>query len=334
MSKKTLLTIVQYIVFLGLGIGIIYWMFSKMTTEQIDAMFASIKQTRLWMLIPIFFVGFLSHWFRAVRWNLMLEPLDIKPKTSNTFFAVMIGYMTNLVIPRAGEVAKCTVLARYEKVPADKMIGTIVAERAFDVLCLGIITLVTFFLEADVITSLMSSGFGSKQSSSTIYLVLVAGLVLGIVALVVIYVKFKHTAIGKFIKGLAAGITSILKLKRNGMFILMTFLIWGMYWFQIVLGFWCMPFTEHLSINTAFVILVVGSVGVIATPGGIGAYPALVATALSLYNIDMNTHGQAFGWVSWLLQVAVVLLLGALSLVLLPIINRTPHNAQTPVDRE
>lgn len=332
MSKKTLLTILQYVVFLGLGIGIIYWMFGKMTDEQVDAMFSSIKQTRLWMLIPIFLVGFLSHWFRAMRWKLMLEPMDIHPKTNNTFFAVMIGYMTNLALPRAGEVAKCTVLARYEKVPADKMIGTIVAERAFDVLCLGIITLITFFLEADVITSLMNSLSGGKQGDKTIYIVLVVLMVLGILSLVIIYRKFKHTAIGKFIMGLAEGVTSIFQLKKRGSFLLLTFLMWGMYWFQIVLGFWSLPFTDHLSPNVAFVILVMGSVGIIATPGGIGAYPALVATSLSLYNIDASTHGQAFGWVSWVVQVAVVLLLGALSLILLPIVNKTPHNAQTAVD--
>lgn len=333
MNKKTLLTILQYVVFLGLGIGIIYWMFSKMTDEQVDAMFSSIKQTRLWMLLPIFTVGFLSHWFRAMRWNLMLEPLDIKPKTANTFFAVIIGYMTNLAIPRAGEVAKCTILARYEKVPADKMIGTIVAERAFDVLCLGIITLVTFFLEADVITSLMNSVPGnSGQNKTNLYIFLVAGMITGLLVLVIIYRKFKHTAIGKFIIGLAQGVTSIFQLKKRSKFILLTFLIWGMYWFQIILGFWSLPFTEQLPVNAAFVILVVGSVGVIITPGGIGAYPALVATALSLYNIDASTHGQAFGWVSWAVQVAVVLILGVVSLILLPLLNKTPHNAQASVD--
>lgn len=332
MSKKTLFTIIQYIVFLGLGIGIIYWMFSKMTNEQIDAMFTSIKQTRLWMLIPIFFVGFLSHWFRAMRWNTMLDPLGIHPKTSNTFFAVMIGYLTNLAVPRAGEVAKCTVLARYEKVPADKMIGTIVAERAFDVLCLGVITLIAFFIEADAITNLLNNMSGSAGSKTNLYIFLIAALLLGIFALYIIYKKFQHTAIGKFILGLAQGVTSIFHLKKRWQFILFTFLIWGMYWFQLVLGFWSLPFTEHLSPSVAFVLLFVGSVGVIVTPGGIGAYPALIASALSLYNIDASTQGQAFGWVSWLLQVVVVLLLGALSLILLPIVNRTPHDAQTAVD--
>src|SRR5690242_14160696 len=108
MNKKTLLTILQYVVFLGLGVGIIYWMMSKLSPEQRSSMLDAIKATRLWMLVPIFIIGFLSHWFRALRWKLLLEPMDIRPTTANTFFAVMIGYVTNLAIPRAGEVAKCT----------------------------------------------------------------------------------------------------------------------------------------------------------------------------------------------------------------------------------
>lgn len=328
MKKKTLLTIVQYVIFLGLGIGIIYWMFSKMTTEQIDIMLDSIKQTRLWYLLPIFIVGFLSHYFRALRWKLMLEPMDIRPTTTNTFFAVMIGYITNLVLPRAGEVAKCTVLARYEKVPADKMIGTIVAERAFDVVCLGLITLLAFVLEADVIGDMLNNTFGGVANNTSLIVLLLLAGVAGVTSLVFVYIRYKESKIGKFIGGLAQGVMSILQLKKRGLFLLYTILIWAMYWFSVVLGFWAMPATEHLTLSIALVVLIVGSVGIIATPGGIGAYPALVASALSVYNVDANTHGQAFGWVSWSVQMGIIVVLGVLSIILLPVINRKPEDAK------
>lgn len=332
MSKKTLLTVLQYVIFLGLGIGIIYWMFSKMTAEQIDIMLGSIKQTRAWYLVPIFIVGFLSHFFRALRWKLMLEPMNIRPTTTNTFFAVMVGYITNLVLPRAGEVAKCTVLARYEKVPADKMIGTIVAERAFDVVCLGLLTFLAFVLEADVIGKMLSDTFGGFAGKTSFLLVLLGLAAIGIITLVFLYRKFKHTKIGQFLGGLMQGGMSILQLKKRGMFILYTALIWGSYWFLVVLGFWSMPATEHLTLSTALVVLIVGSVGIIATPGGIGAYPALVASALSVYGVDAKTHGQAFGWVSWSVQMGIVVILGVLSIILLPIVNNKQKDAEAAVD--
>src|SRR5690348_15598721 len=119
MNKRTLITVAQYLVFLGLGIGIIYYMFHSMSADDKDKMIASIKQTRLIFLVPVIIGGFFSHFFRALRWKLLLKPLQIFPGTVNTTLSVLIGYLVNLLVPRMGEVAKCTVLARYEKVPAD-----------------------------------------------------------------------------------------------------------------------------------------------------------------------------------------------------------------------
>ena len=144
--KKTLITILQYVVFLGLGIWIVYHMLHQLTAQQETELVAAIKSINAWFLIPICFVGFLSHFFRALRWRYLLETVEMKPTVLNTTFAVMIGYITNLVLPRAGEVAKCTVLAKYEKMPAHKMIGTIVAERAFDIVCLLVIAIFAFLV--------------------------------------------------------------------------------------------------------------------------------------------------------------------------------------------
>lgn len=131
--KKAILTILQYLVFLGLGIWIVYHMLHQLSDREQTELMDAIKSIDAWYLIPISVVGFFSHFFRALRWRYLLETVDMKPTITNTFFAVMIGYVANLALPRAGEVAKCTVLAKYEKMPAHKMIGTIVAERAFEI---------------------------------------------------------------------------------------------------------------------------------------------------------------------------------------------------------
>src|ERR1044071_220596 len=159
MKKRTLITILQYVVFLGLGILIIYRMFSQMSPQDKADMMDSVRQTRLWVLAPVLVLGFFSHYFRSLRWKLLLKPLYIRPRTTNVTLAVLLGYLVNLLLPRMGEVAKCTVLARYEHVPADKMVGTIVAERAFDVLCLILVTILAFVLQADVIGDYASSMF-------------------------------------------------------------------------------------------------------------------------------------------------------------------------------
>lgn len=326
MSKKILLTVLQYIIFLGLGIAIIMYMSGQLSAEDKANMMAAIKGVELWMLIPIFIAGFLSHYFRALRWKLLLEQVDVRPSTTNTTFAVLIGYIANLVLPRAGEVAKCTVLARYEKVPADKMIGTIVAERAFDVVCLMVITIVAFVSQADIIGDYASGLFGTMSGNAkgliaTIYFkIFIIVAFVGLIAFILLLKRIKETKVGQFIKGLGDGVKSIFKLKKVGMFMLYTALIWGLYWFLLMLGFWSMSQLSHLSGLAAMVVLVFGSIGMIATQGGIGAYPYLVGKILLFYGIA-EAHGLAFGWVSWTVQTGVVVIFGVVALVLLPIYN-------------
>ncbi|MBZ0099706.1 MAG: flippase-like domain-containing protein, partial [Taibaiella sp.] len=228
MNKKVLLTVLQYIIFLGLGVAIILYMSGKLSDEQKADMMGAIKSVRLWLLAPIFLIGFLSHYFRALRWKLLLEQVHVKASTTNTTLAVLIGYITNLVLPRAGEVAKCTILARYEKVPADKMIGTIVAERAFDMVCLILITIAAFVFQASYIGDYAEDLFGPMSSkvkgvAATIYFQVF--LVVGFVFLIAFFLflkRIRQTKVGQFIKGLGDGIKSIFKLKKRGMFLLYT----------------------------------------------------------------------------------------------------------------
>src|SRR5215213_6845489 len=150
MNKK-LLAYLQYLFFIALAGFFIWLSFRNIDAQKWKQLLAALRQAKLWIFFPVLFLLLLSHWLRAVRWKMLIEPLGYKPSTLNVFFGVMVGYFVNLGAPRLGEIVKCTVLARYEKVPADKLVGTIVAERAFDLLCLIIFCGVTIALEFDVI---------------------------------------------------------------------------------------------------------------------------------------------------------------------------------------
>lgn len=335
MKKRTLITIAQYVVFLGLGIFIIYRMFDQMSPQDKADMMDSIKKTRLWVLVPVLLAGFFSHLFRALRWKLLLKPLDIHPRTTNITLSVLIGYLVNLLLPRMGEVAKCIVLARYEHVPADKMVGTIVAERAFDVLCLIIVTVTAFVLQADVIGDYASSMFAQLAARRALLIGAVTALGFLILFLIFLVRRDKHSRIGKFILGMRDGVSAIFKLREKREFLIYTLFIWMLYWSQVVLGFWAMPGTDDLSLLAALVVLIFGSIGMIVTPGGLGAYPALIAQILVFYGIS-DADGKAFGWVSWVAQTGIVLILGIIAVILLPLYNRNNHHhhAQAGVDTE
>jgi len=330
MSRKTLSTVLQLILFLSLGIGLIVWRYNGMTAEEKEQMFAAFGHVRWIYGIPIFIIGFLSHWFRALRWKLLLQPLGIYPTTANTTFAVLIGYLANTLVPRLGEVAKCTVLAKYEKVPADKLVGTIIAERAFDLVCLVLIALVTLGLQYDIISpyaqKLYQEAFLSSDGSfiwtrMLLLAVIAAG---GILAIVLLYRKIKDSKVGHIIKGIGEGLKAIGLVRHKVLFLLYTLLIWSMYTSAIVVGFYALPETEQLMPLAGLAVITFGSIGMILTPGGIGAYPEIVARVLTFYGIPA-AYGFAYGWVSWGAQTVIVLILGLAALILLPLYNRTSH---------
>jgi uncharacterized protein (TIRG00374 family) len=331
-NRKTVSTIIQFVVFIGLAAILIVWQMQRMDASQQAEMFDSIRSARPWYIIPVFIVGAFSHYFRALRWRLLLEPLAIYPTRANTFFAVMIGYLVNSFLPRFGEVAKCTVLAKYERVPADKMVGTIVAERAFDVVCLLVIILFSVGLQFGIIGDFAMEEFEKlRAAKGNVLLFAAIGLVVIILAVALLYKRIKKTKIGHIIKGITDGVRSIMLLKRRGLFLLYTVGIWGSYLGMLLLGFACMPATEHLGPLAGLTVLAFGSIGMIITPGGIAAYPPIVAAILELYGINLQ-QGIAFGWVAWAAQTAVLIILGIIALILLPIYNRNRQHAQRAVD--
>lgn len=334
--KKILLTILQYVIFFGLGAVLIWWQYSQLGPQDKTQIFDSFSQvrSRLWLLIPVLIVGFLSHFFRALRWKILLQPLKLNPTTTNITFAVLIGYLVNLLVPRMGEVARCTVLAKYEHEPVDKIIGTIVAERLFDIICLMLVTVLAFVLQMDMASSYITEQMTKLAIKGSTVAFILGGIALFIALLIFIYRRNKNSKIGHFISGIGYGIMSIKFMHKKWLFLLYTALIWFCYLSLVFIGFKAIDATMHLGWLPALSVLVFGSLGMIATPGGIGAYPYVVQKLLfNVYAINKN-YALAFGWVSWMAQTAVVLVLGILSLILLPLYNVKSHGKDTVDSRQ
>lgn len=334
--KKTMLTLLQYAVFFGLGALLIWWQYGKLTEDdksQILVAFAQVKE-RLWLIIPIIVIGLLSHVFRALRWKILLEPVNLKPHTINVTFAVLIGYLVNLLVPRMGEVARCSVLAKYENEPVDKIVGTIVAERSFDLICLMIVAVLTYLLQMDIANRYVSEQVAQLHITGQSVAIAVFLFILFIALTIFIYRKYKATRLGSIIKGLGEGVSSIFKMKKRGAFLLYTFLIWISYLSLMVIGFKAIDATQHLGWLPGMAMLVFGSLGMIVTPGGIGAYPiAIQGVLVSVYEINKN-FALAFGWISWMAQTLIILLLGLLSLLLLPLYNANGNQQNTMDSRQ
>ncbi len=331
MNKK-LRTIITYSIFLGLGIFLVWWSVKDLTADDKSQIRLAIKTARYWLMIPVFTILFLSHYVRALRWKLLMEPLGYKPSTTNTVFAVFIGYLANQAVPRLGEVLKCTVLSRYEKIPADKLIGTIILERLIDAITLLVIFGITIAIQPQIYSQLIETIFKTKKDgaatsgiSSTLVTAIIGGLIILGFAYWMIKNKKNFSDLLQLFKkiwlSIWQGIGSIRMLKRRWLFLFLTILMWGFYLAGGYIGFMALQETDHYGIKEAFTILSAGSVGMIATPGGIGTYAYLIQKTMEVYGLNAGI-ALAFGWILWLAQTVVILIGGLFSFVAFPLFNK------------
>ena len=334
--NKRLRTILQYIFFLGLGIFLAWWSIKDLTAENKSQIREALKTARYWLIIPVFAILLLSHFIRALRWRLLIQSLGYHPSKTNTFFAVLIGYLTNQAVPRLGEVVKCTMLARYEKIPADKLIGTIILERIIDAITLLIIFGITLVIQPHLYSQLMDAFFYSAKSQEEKKMAgwMIGLIILGVIILIIglwMYFKKKNfnellLLLKKIGRSIWQGISAIRHLKKRKQFIFHTVLLWTLYLAGGYIGFMALQETNTYGIREAFTVLSAGSIGMIVTPGGIGAYAYLLQQTMILYGLNQGI-ALAFGWILWLAQTAVILIGGLISFVAMPYYNKQNSNS-------
>ena len=335
--KKQLGNILKLVISLGVGVGIVYWFVGQMSEKDKEDVLAYVKKANyLWVVAPLV-LGLVSNFFRAQRWRLLLRPLGYNPGMFNTYFSVMIMYFLNLFFPRLGEVSRCGVLSRYENVPLDKAIGTMVLERVVDVLCLGIIVLVLITTQAEKFWKLYEkskTGFGDIIAKYQINPTTKYGIYAGVLLLIVGFIAYKVSKQGvkpmlnelkARATGLIDGIISIKDIGNPLEFLFHTLMIWVCYFLMSYLGFFMFAETAGLPAVTALMCLAFSAIAYSLTPGGLGLFPIFMQMILVVYGISETSSAPiSYGLVQWSAQTASVLVGGALSLLLLAIFNREP----------
>ena len=314
--KKNLKTILP----IALGIFLVWYSYATTAVEDRRQIIYFIRQADLfWVSISIF-LGILGHISRAIRWNYMLAPLGYTPKLQNNVLIILVSYFANLGIPRTGEVLRATALRTYEGVPFEKGFGTILTERIIDVVMLFIVVFLAFILQTEVIIEVLNKkGFDIK----TLFLFLAVAIT--VVGGCVLFIKRSTIPLAvkvrNFASGLLDGVLSIFKMKKKGLFLLHTLFIWTCYIGMLWIIKFTVPETEMLTLSQLLVAFVAGAFAMAATNGGIGLYPIAVSNALALFGISV-VSGDAFGWIIWISQTIMIVVFGAISFLLLPLLNR------------
>ncbi|WP_312088659.1 lysylphosphatidylglycerol synthase transmembrane domain-containing protein [Chryseobacterium sp.] len=341
-SNKTVKSFITVIISLAFA-GFFLWLALKgLDFKVIKKSLA--KANYIWVAFAAVF-AILAYWFRAIRWNLLLEPMGHKISNSNSLWCLSFGYLMNLTIPRSGELARATALYGVEKVPVDKSFGTIILERVVDLACMVVFLGLTLIFKFDAILSFYDFVVENKNEKDvfepnyferqlmnigivnfdSFYFYLKIALLLIFLICIFIFYKYKKEALIKIGKGILQGLMSIFKLKEKGKFILYTIGIWVSYYFAAYLVCFSLPETSDFSIADGFFIIVVGTLGmIIPASGGIGAFNLAMKFGFMALFLSMGKSaelggemGLIYSFISLPLQIVVMLVMGLISIPML-----------------
>jgi glycosyltransferase 2 family protein len=298
LSSKTLVTVLKYVLGLGLGVLLMWLCMRGINFDLVKEGFRDANY--LWVAIGLV-IALLSHWYRAVRWRLLIEAAGHKSNTWNLFCSIMVSYLVNQATGRLGEVARATMTAKSEKIPLSVSFGTMVTDRVFDVIALGLLVLGVFLFQFKQITAIMDKAFANSEpggaADAAVFpwkWILAGVMVVGL--LIVIFFWSRLMKISLFAKGVQfskdiwLSIKSVTKMKHPWYFLLLTVLIWVCYILMTFLVFFALDDTKDLSFVFAITAFTMGGIGmVLPSPGGIGTYHFAIIMSFAAY-------ASTFGW--------------------------------------
>ncbi len=332
----------RFLIFLSIGIVLLYFAFRGI---DLNVLWNDLLHARYGFILLYLMFGFISLLSRAWRWNLLIEPLGCSPSFLNSFFSLNTGYLANFVFPRLGELTRCASLSKAEKIPVDKLFGTVIVERVTDLFMVFLLLLVLIIGRFDFFGTFIMDNLYlplvEKLNGSTggtlILLLIIAGSLL---AMLVIYFIFRARLsrirvikkIKSFIKGIMDGLKTIYTMKKRWNFVFHSIIIWGSYWLMTYAALFSLPATSKLQLIDALFVLVIGSFGFIApVQSGIGAYHYIVTLGLTLYSIPKE-EGLTYATITHGAQSIMLILLGLTSMMLLFSVNRkTAPSESKPV---
>jgi len=321
--KSKIVKTLQFVFFLLTGVVLLYFAFRGI---DLNDMMLQIRQANYsWVALSVFF-AVLALVFRSFRWRLLIEPLDEHPKLTNIFHAINVGYLANFVFPRIGEITRCGILYRTDHIPADRLFGTVIVERIFDVLMSALMLLLILLLRYDVAGGFMMENIIQpvvNRMQGTVSM----GRVIAIVALAlllcfVFYRLFRTQLskmgvlrkIGDLMLGVVNGVKSVYRVRNIGWFVVLNFLIFGMYFLQTYVMFFALESTSSLGVGDALFVLVLSAFAlIIPVQGGIGAYHWIVSMGLTIFGIARE-DGMVYATISHSVTAILFILLGAVSL--------------------
>lgn len=320
--KKIILQALKISIPIVIGAYLVWYMIKLIQNQGQDDFWATISSMNYGWIIASLFIGFLSHLARAHRWKYLLEAMGYKTNFSTRYNATMVGYIVNMVIPRAGEASRAGVLLKTDNIPFLKTFGTIIAERVIDLFMLGIVGLITIALSLNdffVLFEKLFSGDTSNAKSNSIWIISIIIVLLIFTVILIRRNLALRQKVLSFINDLKTGLFSVFKSKKPWAFVFYTLAIWILYIFYFGICFFALDDFSSTNLQLVLMAFIAGTIGVMLTPGGLGSYPIFVGTVISFYLYPEETQIQnnalALASVIWLSQTCFLIVMGLISLL-------------------
>lgn len=329
--KKTLSYIIKYVLPLLLGIGIFVLLYKQFDFEEIKSILQS-DMNLFWVAISML-IGVVSHISRALRWQLQLRSLDVNPSFGTLCNAIFGTYAFNLVVPRFGELWRCTYVANHERASFSRIFGSMLSDRVADTLSAGTILSIVFLLQMGVVNSFLAQNPNLQSqvnhifTSPWLYITVVALIAVG----VILWKRQGNnpiaTKIRETLRNLGEGFNSVISMKTGKKrFLLYTIMIWGCYFLQLYICSWAFDWMHHLTLLQVLVLFVLGSIGMaVPVQGGIGPWHAAVIFGMMFYGFNHEQAG-AFALVAHGSQMIVTILLGIYTSIAILLERKKPQD--------
>lgn len=327
MKGTTINTLLKVLVSLGLGVYLTWYLFDIMSEEDIAVFKKTIINSNYWLIALSLILALVSYFSRAYRWGYTLWPMGYKSSFKNQYHSIMIGYLVNMTIPRAGEFSRAVMLKRSDNIPIGPGFGTIVTERIIDMIIMFSLAALAVLIspnETSIIFKRIKESFvGTSSEDGGSGFWMYALIVFGLILLGLLFITRIRQRVLEFLSSLKEGLSSIFKVKQYWAYLFHTLIIWISYLVMFALPFYAIEGTSNVPFSGMLLAFSFGALGISFTNGGMGAYPLLIGITTAYYLQKQGVEnadaiGNALGMVIWATQTIFLILLGLISLVLMP----------------
>jgi len=326
--RKSIIQILKFLAFLIVGIILLWLAFRNIDFKSLAK---NLKEANYYWLILSVFFSFVAFICRARRWQLLIHPLEYHPSFWHTFHAMMIGYMANLALPRIGEITRCVTLGKKEKIPVDKLVGTVIIERTIDFFSIVLLLVIIVFTSGAIINEFLKESIFipfKEKVLSLWYFSWILWALLVLLAIIALYLMIRYkknlrkirvfSKIFDIVKGVISGLKTIVNLERKWEFVFHTFIIWISYALMTWVVVFSLKSTSNISFWNSLIILVIGGLAMsVPVQSGFGAFHYAVSRALVVMHGVSLEDGLTYALLTHESQIIFEIIIGIFSIYLM-----------------